>query len=219
MVATRENKNSFWQALIVALIIFWTGILIGIFFEDSRVSEITAFYSDSETAISDFEMASNLVFNENLNCERLNDESKIFADRIYEEAKKLEQYDNSNKITDRVLHLHKRYDLLRTMLWQKIIENKERCNSSTNTVVYLYKYLTTDIGEVSTQKTMSNYLTEIKVQNPDIILIPIATDTGILSLGIMQEIYGISESPTIIINEQKQIKDLSGLSDIQPYLS
>lgn len=218
MVTTR-NRNSFWQALIVALIVFWTGILIGVFFEDSRVAEITAFYSDSETAISDFEMASNLIFNENLNCERLNDEAKIFADRIYEEAKKLEQYDNSNKITDRVLHLHKRYDLLRTMLWQKIIENKQRCNSSTDTVVYLYKYLTTDIGEISTQKTMSNYLTEIKRQNPDIILIPVATDTGILSLEILREIHGVEKSPSIFINEKYKITSLDELADIQPLLS
>jgi len=213
------KKSSFWQALIIALIVFWTGILIGIFFEDSRIAEITAFYSDSETAISDFEMASNLIFNENLNCEKLNDEAKIFADRIYKEAKKLEQYDNSNKITDRALHLHKRYDLLRTMLWQKIIENKKRCESSTNTVVYLYEYLTTNIGEVSTQKTMSNYLTEIKNKNPDIILIPIATDTGILSLEILQEIYNITDSPTIIINEKHKIQSLSELSNIQPLLN
>ncbi|MBT7102623.1 hypothetical protein HN935_03890 [archaeon] len=216
-----KNKNihAFWQALIVALLIFWSGILVGVFFEDSRIAEITSFYSDSETAISDFEMASNLVFNENLDCQRLNDESKIFADRIYEEAKKLEQYDNSNKITDRMLHLHKRYDLLRTMLWQKIIENKQRCNESVDTIVYLYKYLTIEIGEVSTQKTMSNYLTEIKEQNPDAILIPIATDTGILSLGIIQERYDITESPSIIINEQGKIRDLSELSNIQSLLN
>lgn len=218
-MVTTANKNSFWQALIIALIVFWTGILIGIFFEDSRIAEITAFYSDSETSISDFEMASTLIFNENLNCERLNDEAKIFADRIYEEAKKLEQYDNSNKITDRVLHLHKRYDLLRTILWQKIIENKNRCNTSTNTVVYLYKYLTTDIGEISTQKTMSNYLTKIKRENPDIILIPIATDTGILSLKILQEIHEVEKSPSILINEKYKIQSLSELSNIQSLLT
>ena len=214
-----NNKSSFWQALIVALIIFWTGILIGIFFEDSRIAEITAFYSDSETSISDFEMASNIIFNENMDCSRLNDESKIFADRIFEEAKKLEQYDTSNKITDRMLHLHKRYDLLRTMLWQKIVENKKRCDSSTNTVVYLYEYLNTNIGEISTQRTISNYLLEMKDQNPDVILIPIATDTDILSLNIIQEIYNITESPTVIINEKDKITELSDLDKIQSLLN
>ena len=218
MVTTR-NRNSFWQALIVALIVFWTGILIGVFFEDSRVAEITAFYSDSETSISDFEMASNIIFNENMDCSRLNDESKIFADRIFEEAKKLEQYDTSNKITDRMLHLHKRYDLLRTMLWQKIVENKKRCDSSTNTVVYLYEYLNTNIGEISTQRTISNYLLEMKDQNPDVILIPIATDTDILSLNIIQEIYNITESPTVIINEKDKITELSDLDKIQSLLN
>ncbi|MFH0711808.1 MAG: hypothetical protein V1889_01750 [archaeon] len=213
------NKHSFWQALIITLIIFWSGILIGIFFEDSRVAEITAFYSDSETSISDFETASSLIFNENIDCSRLNEEAIIFADRIYEEAKKLEQYDNSNKITDRVIHLHKRYDLLRTILWKKIIENKKQCTEPVNTIIYLYKYKAEDIGTISTQKTISNYLTEIKKQNPDAILIPIAADMNILSLDILKEVYNITQTPTIIINEKHIIHDLNNLDQIQPFLT
>ncbi len=214
-----NNKHSFWQALIVALIIFWSGILIGIFFEDSRVAEITAFYSDAETSISDFKMASDLIFNENMECSRLNEEATIFANRIYEEAKKLEQYDNSNKITNRVIPLHKRYDLLRTILWEKIVENKEQCSEPVNTIIYLYKYKSEDVETISTQKTISNYLTEIKKQNPDIILIPIATDMDILSLDILKEKYNITQTPTIIINEKYIISDLNNLNQIQPFLN
>ena len=214
-----NNKNSFWQALVVALIIFWSGILIGIFFEDSRVAEITAFYSDSETSISDFETASDLIFNEDMDCSRLNEEATIFANRIYEEAKKLEQYDNSNKITDRVIHLHKRYDLLRTILWKKIIENKQQCQEPINTVVYLYKYKTNNVNTISTQRTISNYLTEIKKQNPDIILIPIAADMNILSLDILKEIHNVTQTPAIIINEQHTIYNLTNINQIQPLLS
>jgi len=214
-----KNKHSLWQALIITLIIFWSGILIGIFFEDSRVTEITTLYSDSETSISDFETASSLIFNENMNCSRLNEEAIIFADRIYEEAKKLEQYDNSNKITDRVIYLHKRYDLLRTILWEKIIENKEQCTEPVNTIVYLYKYKAEDIETISTQKTISNYLTEIKKQNPDAILIPIADDMNILSLDILKEVYNITQTPAIIINENHTIYDLNNLNQIQPLLN
>jgi hypothetical protein len=217
MVTT--NKHSFWQALIVALIIFWSGIIIGIFFEDSRVAEITTFYSNSETSISDFETASDLIFNENMECSQLNNEAIIFANRIYEEAKKLEQYDNSNKITDRVIHLHKRYDLLRTILWKKLIENKQQCQEPINTVVYLYKYKSKDISTISTQETISNYLTEIKNQNPKIILLPIAADMDILSLSILKEKYNITQSPAIIINEQHIIYDLNNINQIQPLLN
>jgi len=217
MVTT--NKHSFWQALIVALIIFWSGILIGIFFEDSRVAEITAFYSDSETSISDFEMASNLIFSENMDCSQLNNEAIIFANRIYEEAKKLEQYDDSNKITDRVIHLHKRYDLLRTILWGKLIKNKQQCQEPINTIVYLYKYKSKDVSTISTQKTISNYLAEIKKQNPNAILLPIAADMDILSLSILKEKYNITKSPAIIINEKHIINDLNNINQIQSLLN
>ena len=215
----KNNKIPFLTALIVALIIFWSGILIGIFFEDSRVAEITKFYSDSETSISDFELSSELIFSSNISCELLSKEGRIFADRIYKEAKKLENYDGANKITDRVVHLHKRYDLLRTLLWKNIIKNKKDCEDSVDTIIYFYKYLTKDIGKISTQDIMSNYLIKIKKGNPEIILIPIATDTGIVSIEILQEIYNVTEVPSILINEKYIIKELKDLSSIETFLS
>ncbi len=127
-----------------------------------------------------------------MDCDELDMEAMIFADKIYEEAKKLERYDNANKITDRVLHLHKRYDLLRTILWNKIIENKAQCNASANTVVYLYNYLTEDIGEISTQKTMSNYLTRLKNENAEIVvLIPIAEEHVVYDLTGLEQIESL----------------------------
>jgi hypothetical protein len=219
-MAIRTNKNSFWQALIIALIIFWTGILVGIFFEDSRVAEISEFYSDSEASIVDFELSSKIVFTEDISCQKLNAESVIFADRIYQEAIRLESYDNSNKITDRVAHWHKKYDILRTSLWKRIIDNKEKCDDSANTVVYLYDYLTEDFDQISTQKTMGNYLTELKKEEGDnMILIPIAVDTGFLSIGIMQEIYGITTIPAILVNEENKIDHLSELETIKAFLN
>jgi hypothetical protein len=219
-MALKSNINSFWQALIIALIIFWTGILIGIFFEDSRVAEVTEFYQNSETSIADFELSSTLVFEANSDCKRLEEESIIFAERIYQEAMKLEEYDNANKITDRVAYLHKKYDLLRTSLWLKIVKNKKQCNSSMNTIVYLYDYKTTDINQVSTQKTMANYLNELQKKSDKItILIPIAVDTGILSIEILKESYGSTKTPSIIINEQHLIEDLQSLGKIESLLN
>ncbi len=194
--------------------------MVGIFFEDSRIAEITKFYSDSETSISDFNLASELIFGSNLDCDKLTKEGIIFADRIYEEAKKLERYDNSNKITDRVVHLHKRYDLLRTLLWNKLIENKEKCNSTTNTIVYFYDYLTTDFDQISTQNTMANYLTKVKRENFDkVILLPIAGDTGILSTEILEEVYGITNRPAILVNEKHKIDRLEDLNSLESLLN
>jgi hypothetical protein len=186
--------------------------LLGVLFEDARVARVVKFYSDSETDISDFELATKLVFVEGADCDILNEEAKIFADKIYEEARKLEDYDNTNKITDRVIHLHKRYDLLRTSLWAKLIEIKSSCNNSINTVVYFYDYLTEKPDEVSTQKTMSNYLTEFKKNSEEeIILIPIAVDTGVFSTEVLMNKYGVEKIPSILINEKYKIESLDEL--------
>jgi len=211
-----NNKHVFWQALVVALIIFWSGILIGIFFEDSRVAELKSFYSDSETEIADFNLASSMIFDKGLSCDVLNKEARIFTDRIYKEAIKLEDYDNANKLTDRVISLHRKYDLLRTIIWKKIIDNKAACNETIDTLVYLYEYKNDQIGALSTQRTMANYITEVKKERgDDLILIPIATDMGILSLDLLLDDYGISGNTTILINEKYVINDLNGLADIR----
>ena len=66
---------------------------------------------------------------------------------------------------------------------------------------------------------MSNYLTEIKKNNPDIILIPIAADMDILSLDILKELHNVTQSPSVIINEKHIINGLTDLDQIQPLLS
>ena len=47
------NKNTFWQALVLALVIFWTGILLGVMFEGARANKLESYYLDSETGIFD----------------------------------------------------------------------------------------------------------------------------------------------------------------------
>lgn len=214
-----KNKHSFWQALVIALIIFWTGILIGVLFENSRVSEMQTSFSNSAINISDFELSLKLTFNENTSCKNLETESVVFADKIYKESIKLESYDNSNKITNRMLFLHREYDFLRILLWKGIIDTKEKCNNSPHTVIYFYDYLTNDFNKISTQRTMSNYISEIKNKRKNqVILIPIAVDTDLLSSNIMMKRYNITTIPTILIDEKYKIQNLKDLDKINEYI-
>ena len=216
----RGNKHSFWQALVIALIIFWTGILVGVFFEHARVQKASNFYFDSETEIFDFELISDIVSESNLSCSEINYKSIEFADKIYQGCMKLEKYDNSNKITGEIISLHRRYDLLRTMLWKEIIQNKKRCPDEINTIVYLYQYKDPTINLRATQSTISNYLTDIKKEYGDnVILIPIAADTDIGSLNILRDIYGLDSIPTVFVNEELKIDNLNNLNKIESSLN
>ncbi len=214
------NKNTFWQAFIIALIIFWVGILIGISFEKSRTDSIKKVYFDSETDIFDFELASEIVYNSNITCSQILDKSVFFADKIYDEAVKLEKYDNSNKITEELISLHRRYDFLRTLLWKDIISNEEKCGEKINTVIYLYRYKDPSVTDRAIQGTMSNFLTDLKTKYENrIILIPIGADTNIESLNILREKYGLDKYPVIFVNEEYQFETLESLKDVEKYLN
>ena len=115
---------------------------------------------------------------------------------------KLEKYDNSNKITPELIVLHKRYDLLRTILWQQFILAKKKCGVERNTVVYLYQYRDPSIETRGIQGAISNYLTDLDNKYPDkIVLIPIAADLDLSSLELMKSFYGIDSYPIVIVNE------------------
>ena len=216
-----NNKHAFWQALIMALIIFSTGIILGILFENSRTSKLENIYKSSETEIFDIQLTGDLLLNEpKFDCRIALDENINFADKIYEEAKTLEKYDASNKITNEIIKLHSRYDLLRTMLWINTIELQEKCPSSTNTIVYLYQYVNPSINTKAKQSTISELTSDLKKKYGDrIILIPIAYDTGVRSLNLLRAKYQIDEFPIIIINQKDKITHLTTIGELEKYIA
>jgi hypothetical protein len=209
-----NNKHFFWIAFVLASLIFWFGILLGISFEKSRVDEVKNVYFDSETEIFDFEISSDLILDLNMSCDMIYQKSILFADSIYKEASKLEKYDDSNKITEGIVPIHKRYDLLRTLLWKDLINARLKCEKKTNVVVYFYEYVDPSLTTRGMQGTMSNFLVELKKEyENDIILIPIAVDTGLGSLQILLDYYGLDKAPSIFINEEIKLESLSDLKD------
>jgi len=212
------SKHTFWQALISALVVFWAGILLGVYFENSRIGTVNEMYLDSQTDIFDFELSSEIIGDYGLNCNIINQKSVMFADKIYEEAIKLEKYDNSNKITKDMISIHRRYDLLRVMLWKDIIKNKEKCGE-VNTVVYLYEYDDVALNKRSIQGAFSNFLIDVKKEfKDDIILIPIAVDTNIDSLDILREFYELDSVPVVFVNEEHKFDSIDFLEGINEVL-
>lgn len=215
----KSSKHVFWQALIIALIIFWSGILIGMLFENSRIEKLEDFYFGAKTDISDFELSSEILYEGDYGCALIQEHSVLLADKIYAEARLLEKYDDSNKITKGLIGLHRRYDLLRTILWKNIIENKERCNSDLNTVVYLYNYDNPGLNVKAIQEAMSNFLIDLKGKYGDeIILIPIAVDTNVGALDLLRGIYGLEKSPSIFVNEEFKFETLDSLENLEESL-
>jgi hypothetical protein len=141
----KNKKRVFLEALFLTLVIFILGVLIGILFESNKLNQLNDYYIKTESSISDAFML-NLINNLNTqNCDVLKKANLDFADEIYQEAKILEKYENTRKITESMEILHKKYDVLRTFLWFSTIKTSEKCGRKSSTVVYLYESQTEDL--------------------------------------------------------------------------
>lgn len=211
-----NDKHIFWEALVIAVFIFGIGVLLGLLIENSRVSEISGMYLESEINLLDMKIQTEIINTGELNCEVAITKNIEFANRVYEEAKILDRYDSATRITDEIVQQHRKYDLLRTLLWVNSVKLKENCeNEKFHTLVYLYNYRPEEQVEKAKQSVFSRFLEEIKQDaGEEVVLIPIARNMDISSLDIITTRYGINET-SIILNEEIVITDARDLHEIR----
>lgn len=211
-----SQKHVFWQALILTLFIFALGIGLGFMIENYRTGKIDKLYIYSEVELLDVKIQSE-IFNTGLvNCKDAIEKNTKFADKVYDEAKLLERYENAQRLSESLILQHQKYDLLRTMVWINSIRIKEKCNASYHNVVYFYQYNNPSIEKKAEQDTFSKVLEEVKIkEQSNILLLPIAGDLGSISIEALKKQYGISNLPTVLIDEKIRITELASLEQIE----
>lgn len=213
-----NQKNVFWEALLLAGVIFVFGLLIGIAYENSKADEINEYYINSEISLMDIVAMNNLVELGNSDCGALINANLDFADRIYIEALLLEEYESAGKITEGMKLIHKKYDLMRTFLWINSMKISDKCGDNFSVVVYLYEYETEDLNKKAIQNVWSKILMELKHQEGEnLILIPIAVDNNLIALQSLVGDYKLFSFPVVIINNQV-VSSLSSVEDLKSYL-
>ena len=212
-------KNVFWEALLLAIVIFIIGLFMGIAFESSKLEEINRYYAESEIFLMDIFALNNIIDSDDVNCSMLINSNIEFADKIYNEALTLEKYELSGKINEGMKLAHWKYDLLRTFLWMNTVKIKERCQGDFSYVVYLYEYDPDDLVKKATQRVWSEILFEFKQDLGDeIILIPIAINSNLTSLNYFIEKYEILDSPAVIVNGKHILYDTDTVKEIKKFL-
>lgn len=214
----KDKRHVFWQAFFLTLLFFSLGIVMGVYLEQIRIDNTNLLFYQSEVSLYDSFALAKLSDTVSVSCEDLNEASVAFADKIYLEARELERFDGANKITDSLKILHKKYDLLRTLLWMNIISEKDKCNNL-NTVVYLYVYETDDLQIKSEQAVWARILQDLKEDvGNEVTLIPIAVDNEITSLDYLIKRYGVETFPAVVINEKKILYEIHSVGEIKSYL-
>ena len=214
----KSNKNVFWEALIITIVIFLAGLFLGMLVEMSNSNQIANLYTQSEISLADATTTFQLTEEFEFSCDIIKETNIKFANQIYEEAKLLELYEDSGKLTDSMKLLHKKYDLLRTLLWTSNQKSLNRCNNY-NILVYLYQYGSEDTEIKATQNVWSKILLDIKNQNENILLLPIAADQNLTSLDLLVKEYEITQFPALIIDNKEILYNLKSTESIQSFLN
>lgn len=213
------TKHVFWEALLVTIVVFIFGILLGGAFESNRFDKIEDYYTVSEISMMDILALNDILSMENLSCENLAIANADFADRIYEEARLLEKYEGAGKLSDDLKLAHKKYDLMRTFLWVNSIKTFEKCGEGYNVVVYLYEYESEDLTQKAIQNVWSKVLFDLKQEmGSSVILVPIAADADLASLEALLRDFEITQYPVVIVNNKNVVEKLSSAEDLKKYL-
>jgi hypothetical protein len=216
----QNKRNVFWEALLMTVAIFIIGMMIGVSFEKNKINEINNYYSESDAVLMDILALQKITELGMLDCSLAAKANLDFADRVYAEADLMSQYDTTQKISDGMDVAHKKYDLLRTFLWINSMKSRQNCQNDFSVVVYLYEYKTEDLSQKAEQEVWSNVLVDLKEQKGgSVILIPIAVDTNVTSLGIMIDKFNITKYPAVIVNDKNIIYDLNSVNDLEKYLT
>jgi len=204
-----KPKHAFVFALIFSIAVFSIGIFIGFSIENVRNNFSYQTYVKSETDLLDARLQNYLLSNFPIkNCDLSIQKNIEFGNKIYEEAKILEEYESANKISQTILLEHKKFDLLRALFWLNSIKIKEKCDSSIVNVVYFYKLNDISLDEKAKQNVFSNMLYKIKQEyGDDIMLIPISGDNNLTSVEMLIQNYNITELPTVLVNERIKISE------------
>lgn len=214
----KSKKHVFWEALIITIVIFLAGLFLGMLIETNNSNKIVNLYTQSEIKLADATATTQLTENLKLDCDTIKKINIEFANEVYEEAKLLELYEDSGKLTDSMKLLHKKYDLLRTLLWASNQQSLNRCHNY-NLLVYLYEYNSEDIQTKATQNVWSKILLDVREDNSNILLIPIAADQNLTSLNLLMTEHQIEKFPALIINNNQVLYSLKNAQSVQSLLN
>lgn len=216
----KSRKHVFWEALFLTVVVFFFGMLIGVAFENSQLQKINEYYMQSEISLIDILAMNSISDVKNIDCEFMIETNLNFADKIYEEAVVLENYENAKKLTNGIELAHKKYDLLRVFLWTDSMKILEKCGRSFSSVVYLYDSDPENLEMKATQGVWSKILYDLKqMKKEEIVLIPIGVDGELESVNLMVKRFDVKQLPAVIINNEYVVTELSSVEELEKFFS
>lgn len=213
------QKDVFWKAAIITVIVFLFGVGLGYSLENSRIDDVRDEYQNIELQWADAKLQSLYYqFLSPESCDAAIQENLRFSDKVYVEGLKLERYENANQLLNKMTYEKRKYALLKVEFWLNSVNLKEKCGADYVNLLYFY-INDPEIVSKSEQDTQSVILKTLKDEmGSKLMLIPLPFDMDIATINIIKNTYNITTTPTILINEKIRLEGLQSLEDLRQNL-
>ena len=206
----------FWKALVLTVVVFLLGVLLGFALERNRTGEIEREFQIIDLQWSDAKLQT--LYYQNLEprfCDFAIRENLEFADRVYNEGLNIEDYDRATFLTNDLELEKKKYALLKVEFWLNSIVLKGKCKAKYINLVYFFAN-DLELKTESEQDTQSEILKDLKEKyGKDLMLIPLPIDADVSVINVMKGTYNISRTPAILINEKIKLEGLQSFDDLE----
>ncbi|MEM2121990.1 MAG: hypothetical protein QXU20_05035 [Candidatus Woesearchaeota archaeon] len=212
-------KKIFLKTLALTLMVFVIGFYAGILLDNLRLEEVKSRMTEIDNLWNDVRLLQSYIQkiseNKTLYCDFLLKENLKAGDKIYDEGKRIEEYEKTNRFTPTLELEKERYALLDLQFWLNSIELKKACNANYSTVIYFYSQYNKTIE----QGFQDRVLWDLKQKcGPQIIYITFPADMEITTLEVIKSVYNIEKIPAILINESLVLYSPVSMRELENYV-
>lgn len=198
------RKHYFLITFIITMILFISGIFVGIRLDIAKSDDIHDRYRQTELDWYDIQLQTEYyqVYPVENECDVSIQNNLAFADKVYLRGQEIERYEAQQKVFLELQQDKVEYGLLKFQFWLNAVRIRDVCDANYVTVMYFYKDVPTGVEEIQ-QNAMSSILFDLKQElGSDMVLVPLAIDLNVDSIDLLTSELGITTVPSISINEE-----------------
>ena len=208
----------FTKVFLLTAVVFAAGLMVGIWLDSGRVEDLREVITKQDLSFNDARLQ-NLYYqtfsNDSAFCDSATKSNADFSYRIYQEGLELEKAETVNRFSTQLIDQKKRYTLLQLQFWLNSVYLKEKCGKNYSTLLYFYSQYNQEVS--NDQNVQSRVVLDlIEKCGPEKLLsapIPIDLDIGMVNL--LKEKYGITKTPSILINEKTLLEGMQSKEDLE----
>lgn len=202
------KKHFFVILLIFVILIFMSGFIFGRVTQSTELSEVEIFIKESELNTRSYVLEQDLLSeNEEISCSISQERLNNLASRTSTLGQKLDDQDQVGSISKEDYdYLKRRYHLDQMRLYVQTKQHYDSCPGSKTPILFFY----TPSSESSLEQ--GEILDQV-VENKDLTVLAIQYDYS-PDLEFVQTYFGITTTPSLVINYDTKVVGLTGYDNI-----